>query len=100
MSPQRSPTKLSFVEEARHEQWAQLDKDIDSAFGGNEGDWYDDDFGRSATASVHVSIASGACCCDSIQSNQIQCLAERCGQCLNISLLVNRNLCFDETYRL
>ena len=49
VSPQRSPTKSlfpSFVEEARHEQWAQLDKEIDSVFGANDSnDWFDEDFG-------------------------------------------------------
>ncbi|XP_067940512.1 centrosome-associated protein 350-like [Watersipora subatra] len=48
MSPQRSPTKLSFVEEARHEQWAQLDKEIDNVFGASDNDWFDDDLGMGA----------------------------------------------------
>jgi len=46
ISPQKSPTKTAaaVVEEARHEHWVQLDKDIDSVFGANDSDWYDDEF--------------------------------------------------------
>ena len=49
-SPQLSPTKQSLVENARHEQWAQLGKDTVCVFGaGADSDWFNEDFGELTT---------------------------------------------------